>query len=99
MDRIVLGRTGLEVSVMGLGGGGDARLGLREAGEQATVRLVRAALDRGIDFIDTAESYDTESVIGAALEGVPRQSVVLSTKKSAFDSDEFEGADVVHSLE
>jgi len=84
---------------MGLGGGGDARLGLKQEGELAAIRLVRAALDRGINFIDTAESYGTEAVIGAALKGVARDSVILSTKKTAFDDNRFAAEDLVHSLE
>ena len=44
--------------------------------------LVRHALDHGVNFIDTAEGYGTEAIIGQALQGRDRTSVVLSTKKS-----------------
>lgn len=81
MDDTTLGRTGLRVSVMGLGGGGHSRLGLATGGtpEQAE-QIVREALALGVNFVDTAESYGTEDVIGRALIGVPRGNVVISTK-------------------
>jgi aryl-alcohol dehydrogenase-like predicted oxidoreductase len=83
MDYVTLGRTGLQVSVLGLGGGGHSRLGQRTgATEEASVALVRRALALGVTFIDTAEAYGTEAIIGMALDGVRRENVVLSTKKS-----------------
>jgi L-galactose dehydrogenase len=84
LRRRTLGRTGLRVSVMGLGGGGDSRLGQARSDGAASVRLIRTALDAGVNFIDTAEAYGTEEVIGRALQGVPRDQVVLSTKKTTF---------------
>lgn len=85
MQQTVLGRTGLKVSVAGLGGGGFSQLGLG-AGKSAAdaTALVRKALALGINFIDTAESYKTEAAIGDALAGVARDSVVLSTKKNTW---------------
>jgi len=48
MDYVTLGRTGLEVSVVGLGAGGPSRLGARSGAEDASsVALVRAAVDLG----------------------------------------------------
>lgn len=83
MEYTSLGRTGLRVSVAGLGCGGPSRLGLRRGGDESeAVALVRRALDLGVNFIDTAESYGTEEVVGRALRGARRQSVVLSTKKT-----------------
>jgi len=77
-----LGRTGLVVSVLGLGTGGMNRLG-QKAGlsRDESVRLVRGALDLGINFFDSAPSYmDSEALLGEALEGVPRDSYHLATK-------------------
>ncbi len=83
MDYITLGRTGLEVSVFGLGGGGHSRLGQRAGATKAeSVALVQRALALGVTFIDTAEGYGTEPIIGAALRDIPRHTVVISTKKS-----------------
>jgi aryl-alcohol dehydrogenase-like predicted oxidoreductase len=99
MQRVELGRTGIKVGVVGLGAGGDSRLGLKQAGADSSVRLVRAALDLGIDFIDTAEAYGTEEVVGRAIAEVPRDRVVISTKKSTFNTSALEPKDVVQSLE
>ena len=84
MDTTTLGKTGLRVSVAGLGGGGYSRLGLGAGGDEANAeRVVRAAIDLGVNFIDTAETYGTQAVIGRALKDVRREDVVLSTKKCA----------------
>jgi aryl-alcohol dehydrogenase-like predicted oxidoreductase len=83
MDYVNLGATGLRVSVLGLGGGGHSRLGQRTgAAEADSVALVRRALALGVTFVDTAEAYGTEAIVGAALRDVRRSDVVLSTKKS-----------------
>lgn len=86
MDYITLGRTNLQVSVLGLGCGGHSRLGQRGGAATAeSVRIVRRALELGVTFIDTAEAYGTEPLVGEALRGVPRESVILSTKKSPVE--------------
>jgi aryl-alcohol dehydrogenase-like predicted oxidoreductase len=83
MEYVTLGNTGLRVSVLGLGGGGHSRLGQRAgAQEDESAAIVRRALELGVNFIDTAEAYGTEAIIGAALKGARRHDVVLSTKKS-----------------
>jgi len=83
MEYVTLGTTGLQVSVLGLGGGGHSRLGQRMgATEEDSAALVHHALELGINFIDTAEAYGTEAIIGTALSSVQRENIVLSTKKS-----------------
>ena len=80
MHTVRLGRTGLEVSVVGLGCGGHSRLGMARGRDEAhAARVVEAALDLGIDFIDTARAYGTEPAVGRAIRG-KRDRVVLSTK-------------------
>jgi len=82
MDYTILGRTGLKVSVMGLGCGGPSRVGQRSGKtESESIAIIRQALDSDINFIDTAERYGTEEILGRALKGIDRGSVVLSTKK------------------
>jgi len=54
-----------------------------QVGEEAASTCVRAALDAGINFFDTADIYEigaAESILGKILEGVPRHSYVLATK-------------------
>ena len=83
MEYRTLGRTGFRVSVLGLGGGGGSRLGQSaKRPAEHSVKLVQQAIDAGINFIDTAESYGTEPFVGEALRGRRRDDVVLSTKKS-----------------
>ncbi len=80
MQQTTLGRTGLDVSVAGLGCGGHSRLGLTTGGsEDDAIAVVHRALDLGINLIDTARAYGTEEVVGRALAG-RRDEVVLSTK-------------------
>lgn len=75
-----LGRTGLRVSVAGLGCGGHSRLGQTYgASESESVAVVERALDLGINFIDTARGYRTEPIVGKAIAG-RRDHVVISTK-------------------
>src|SRR5437899_6169460 len=81
MDYVNLGRTGLRVSVAGLGCGGFSRLGLGTGKSEAeAVALVRQAFDMGVNLLDTAAVYGTETVVGKAIESVPRDSIVLATK-------------------
>ncbi len=65
MEKRRLGRTGLEVTVLGFGG---AEVGFQSA-EQATVtQLLNSALDAGLNLIDTAECYgSSEELIGNAV--------------------------------
>jgi aryl-alcohol dehydrogenase-like predicted oxidoreductase len=87
MQKVTLGRTGLEVSAVGLGCGGHSRLGMATGHDEAHAeRVVRHALGMGIDFIDTARAYGTEPAVGQALRG-QRDRVVISTKSSAGRAD------------
>src|SRR5882724_5405274 len=75
-----LNKTELKVSVLGLGCG---RLGsvTQADGAQTAMRLVKTALDAGINFLDTADIYGqgaSESLLGKALRG--RNDVVVATK-------------------
>jgi aryl-alcohol dehydrogenase-like predicted oxidoreductase len=81
MEYVTLGRTGLTVSVAGLGCGGFSRLGLGTGKSKAeAVALVRQALDLGVNLLDTAAMYGTEAVVGEAIKSIPRESVVVATK-------------------
>ncbi len=87
MQHTTLGRTGLRVSVAGLGCGGHSRLGQSYgASETESIAVVRRALDLGINVVDTARIYGTEDIVGRALAG-RRDEVVLSTKALPIDGD------------
>ena len=85
MEYTTLGRTGLKVSVMGLGCGGFSRIGQATGKtEEESIAIVRYGLNSGINFIDTAEFYRTEKIVGKGIEGFNRENIILSTKKSAW---------------
>ena len=89
MDYTILGRTGLKVSVMGLGCGGPSRIGTGYTKDQKntkeeSIALIQQALNSGINFIDTAEIYRTEKIVGETIKNVNRESLIISTKKSTF---------------
>jgi aryl-alcohol dehydrogenase-like predicted oxidoreductase len=84
METTILGRTGLRVTVMGMGCGGPSRAGQSTGRSEAeSVAVIRKALDAGINVIDTSEVYGTEEIVGQAIRGRDRTALVLSTKKSA----------------
>src|ERR1700723_2898418 len=78
-----LGNTGLIVSEVALGSmqfGGKMNMG--NLGQEQTTQMVQLALERGINFIDTADVYslgESETLLGNALKGI-REEIVLATK-------------------
>ncbi len=92
MQTRPLGKTGMNVSILGLGTaplGGN--YGAFEEGE--AIRAVRTALELGINFLDSSPYYGitrAETVLGKALVGVPRDSYFLSTKLGRYNVDEFD---------
>jgi predicted aldo/keto reductase-like oxidoreductase len=83
MDRATLGRTGIEVSRLGIGTGTERPAGTcaqRLMSRDELAGLLLHALDRGINHWDTALQYGTYPHIRHALRSVPRSEVVLSTK-------------------
>ena len=86
--QVTLGRTGLQVS--------DVSFGSSSLTDE---ELVRYALDRGVTFFDTAESYRfgwSEEAVGKALKGVRDQVVISSKTKAAADATQ---ADMMAALE
>jgi predicted aldo/keto reductase-like oxidoreductase len=78
MQRMILGRTGLETYRLGFGG-----IPIQRVSEPEAVETVAHAIERGVDFIDTSRAYSTsERRIGLALKEV-----------GAVDSRDFGGAD------
>lgn len=73
-----LGNSGLQVTALGLGTNAFGK----RADQQTSIEIIHAALDQGINFIDTANIYagsESERIIGLALAG-RRQDAVLATK-------------------
>jgi aryl-alcohol dehydrogenase-like predicted oxidoreductase len=81
-----LGKTGLHVSVAGLGCGGHSQLGLSQGrSEEEAIAVVRTALDLGVNFFDTSEAYVTEPILSRALAGTARDRVVVCSKSRYRD--------------
>src|SRR5947207_7496418 len=99
MEYRPLGKTGLMASVAGLGCGGNSRLGLdRGASFDDCVAVVRRAVDLGVNFLDTAEAYGTEEIVGAAARCYDRDRLVISTK-AIFKAGEDTGETVARRVE
>lgn len=82
MKKRKLGKSTLEVSAVGLGCMGLSHGYGQPVGKQQGIALIRAAVDRGISFFDTAEMYGpftNEELVGEALAPV-REQVVIATK-------------------
>jgi aryl-alcohol dehydrogenase-like predicted oxidoreductase len=84
MEYRSLGRSGLRVSTVGLGGNNFGRTDTATETQEGTDAVVGAALDAGITFIDTADTYGreyglSEALLGNALRG-NRDQVVIATK-------------------
>jgi hypothetical protein len=83
MQKMTLGKTGLQVTKLGLGSVQLAKISTEEA-----VRVVHTGLDLGITFIETARSYwDAEEKIGKAIKG-RRDKIVLATKAQTKDASQ-----------
>jgi len=64
------------------------------------VALVRQAINLGVNFLDTAQNYGTEAVVGKAIAGTPRDRLVISTKKTLPPADHSDPeAEVIKGLE
>jgi aryl-alcohol dehydrogenase-like predicted oxidoreductase len=82
MQKRTLGKTGLEVSALGLGCMGMSYGYGPAADKNEMISLIRTAVERGVTFFDTAEAYGpfaNEELVGEALAPV-RDQVVIATK-------------------
>lgn len=95
MKKRKLGNTGLEVSAIGFGCMGLSFGYGPATGKKEGIDLIRAAVERGVTFFDTAECYGpfiNEELVGDALEPV-RDSVVIATKFGFRNGDVHQGRD------
>ena len=78
MEYRVLGKTGLKISRVGLGG-----IPIQRIDAEGTKQLVHQLMDAGVNYIDTARGYTvSEEYLGYALEGI-REHFVIATKSMA----------------
>ncbi|MFC3804322.1 aldo/keto reductase [Cohnella sp. GCM10012308] len=87
-----LGNTDLDVSVLSFGASSLGSV-FRETDEGESVRTVHAAIDAGINYIDVSPYYGltkAETVLGKALQNIPRDKFILSTKAGRYGADTFD---------
>ena len=95
MKKRALGKSGLEVSEIGLGCMGLSSGYGPSTDKQQAIALIRSAFDRGVTFFDTAEVYGpfaNEELVGEAVEPF-RKAVVIATKFGFREGDPKKGLD------
>ena len=86
MDKLRLGKTGLEVTRIGFGG-----IPIQRLPEEEAIKVVERCLHLGLNYIDTANGYGTsEERIGKAIKGRKREDVIISTKTSPGTPEDIE---------
>jgi 1-deoxyxylulose-5-phosphate synthase len=79
-DQVVLGRTGIKLSRLGIGTGTVSGTVQRGLGHEKFNAVIRYAYERGITYIDTGESYQTHPWVREAIKGLPREKLYLQSK-------------------
>jgi predicted aldo/keto reductase-like oxidoreductase len=86
-DWVTLGHSDLKVTRLAFGTGSFSGAVQRNLGQQAFNRLVRHAYDSGIRFFETSDTYgEMHSMLGVAMQGIPRDSYRIMTKVTTEDS-------------
>ena len=92
MERRTLGNTGLTLPILSFGASSLGRE-FRQVELSDALAAVHAALDCGLDYIDTSPYYGrgmSEVLLGVALQDVPRDSYILSTKLGRYAPQHFD---------
>ncbi len=79
-DRVTLGNTKVRPTRLGIGTGSVGGSVQRALGQEGLTKLVRHAWDRGVRYIDTAGNYNTHAFVKNAIQGLPREELVILTK-------------------
>ena len=89
-DLVPLGRTGIRISVVGIGTGSHGWAGASNQtrlGQEGFTRIVRHALDSGVTLFDLADQYGSHRYFREAVRGVPRDRYVIQTKSTSRDPE------------
>ncbi|PQP82517.1 aldo/keto reductase [Paenibacillus sp. PCH8] len=92
MKRRTLGKTELNVPVLSFGASSLGSV-FRDIDRDEGIRTVHAAVDAGLNYIDVSPYYGltkAETVLGEAIQSLPRSSYILSTKAGRYGEDEFD---------
>jgi predicted aldo/keto reductase-like oxidoreductase len=79
-DQVILGNTGIKLSRLGIGTGTQSGSVQRSLGHEKFNNLIRYAYDRGITYVDTADSYQTHPWVREAIQGIPREKLYIQSK-------------------
>lgn len=85
MPRRALGRTGLNVSIVGFSG-----LALRQQPQKRCTEAVHKAVERGVNYLDVAPAYadgECETKLGVAWQGLDRKEIFLACKTKKRDAE------------
>jgi len=93
VDQVTLGKTGLKMSRLGIGTGSKGGSIQRALGADGFNRLIHYAYDRGITYIDTAESYRTHTMVREAIKDLPREKLFIQSKMSGVPEKPLEVLD------
>jgi predicted aldo/keto reductase-like oxidoreductase len=89
VDQVTLGNTGIKLSRLGMGCGSVGGSVQRDLGQDGFTRLVRYAYDQGITYLDTAQAYNTHTMIREAIKGLPREKLFIQSKVQGNPKDPF----------
>jgi hypothetical protein len=79
-DLVPLGKSGINLSRLGFGTGTNSGKVQRDLGREGFSRLYRYAYERGVTYIDTADSYGTHAYVKEAIRGLPRDKLFILSK-------------------
>lgn len=85
-DQVALGRSGIKVSLVGIGTGSGGWAGNSDQtrlGQEEFTRQLRYAFDNGINFFDLADQYGSHPFFTKAMNGIKRDKYVIQTKSTS----------------
>jgi predicted aldo/keto reductase-like oxidoreductase len=87
VDEVILGKTGIKLSRLGMGLGTDSGNTQKALGQDGFNKLVRYAYDHGIRYFDSGESYATFEWLAGAIKGLPREKLFIQSKIDCKPAD------------
>jgi predicted aldo/keto reductase-like oxidoreductase len=93
VDQVMLGKTGLKLSRLGMGTGSNSGNVQKSLGQEAFNSLIHYAYDQGITYFDCAQSYATFDWIAGAIKGLPREKLFLQSKVPGQPEDVLKAID------
>ncbi len=89
-DRVTLGKTGIQVSRLGIGTGmkgWNHESNQTRLGQEKFTALIRHVYDRGLNYIDCADMYGSHTFLREAMKQIPREKLTIVTKTVSREAD------------